>query len=167
MSSARPISRFLLFVVLSASLATGCASTPARRIEQSQSIFDTYPAETQALIRAGRVDLGMDAEMVRMALGEPDEVSTEVSEEGGSLLWGYTKSRPNISLGLGGFGFGGRGVRVGGGVGVPIAGGRKYTALIEFRDGRVTSARFFDDSGSGRLVRAPRGLRSGKMRSRS
>ncbi len=71
-------------------LSLACASTPAGRIEKNQALFDSYPADVQAMIRAGKVDLGFDQEMVRFAPGKPDETVTEVTDEGETLMWGYT-----------------------------------------------------------------------------
>ena len=59
-------------------------------------------------------------------------------------MWGYIRSRPGISIGLGGGSFSGGG-GVGGGVGMGTGPTRNYTAIIEFRGGKVTNARFFDN----------------------
>ncbi len=133
-----------VIVLLSLAVAAlACASTPAKRIEENQSLFDGYSAEIQANLRVGKVDVGYDEEMVHMALGEPDQTSTELAEDGETLFWGYTRSRPRVSVGLGGGSFGGRG-GMGGGLGVGSGGGREYTAIVEFREGRVTRVRYFD-----------------------
>jgi hypothetical protein len=126
------------------SLSLACASTPAKRIKEQQALFDTYPADVQATIRTGKVALGYDQDMVRMALGKPDETSTELRQDGEILTWGYTKSSPGVSIGLGGGGLG-SGVGVGGGVGVGSGPKKNYTAIIEFREGKVSNARYFDD----------------------
>ena len=78
-----------------------------------------------------------------MALGDPDETSTEIGEGGDTLMWGYTRSRPGISIGLGGGSVGG-GRSMGGGVGMGSGPKKDYTAIIEFREGKVTNARYFD-----------------------
>lgn len=59
-------------------------------------------------------------------------------------MWGYTRSRPGISVGLGGGSYGG-GSAVGGGVGMGSGPRRDYTTIVEFREGKVTSARYFDN----------------------
>jgi len=135
----------ILLLVLASLVALGCASTPASRIEKEQELFDTYPPETQEKIRAGKVDIGFDQQMVRMALGKPDETSTEVVEGGETLLWGYTKSRPGISVGVGGGGGIGGGGGMGGGVGMGSGPRKDYIAIIEFRASKVTKARYFDN----------------------
>jgi hypothetical protein len=131
------------WVIAIAVIAFGCASTRASRIEKQQSLFDTYPAEIQAQIRDGQVALGFDEDMVRMAMGKPDETSTETTEAGETLMWGYTRSRPGVSVGIGGGSFGGGG-GLGGGVGTGSGSSRDYVAIIEFREGRVTKVRDFD-----------------------
>ncbi len=47
------------------------ASTLDSRIKQNQALFDTYPVEVQSNIRMGKVALGYDEAMVRMAMGDP------------------------------------------------------------------------------------------------
>ena len=132
---------WLLSSLLALSLA--CASTPDSRIKKKQDLFDRYPAEVQANIRMGKVEPGYDEEMTRLALGEPDETSTELREDGETLMWGYTRSRPGVSVGLGGGSFGGsRGM--GGGVAMGSGPEKDYTAIIEFQEGKVTKARYFD-----------------------
>ena len=140
----RNTSRTLLIIAMSVVLATACASTPDSRISKKQSLFDTYPEEVQSNLRMGKVDVGYDEDMVRMALGKPDETSNEIDDTGETVMWGYTRSRPGISVGLGGGSYGG-GTGVGGGVGMGSGPRRDYTAIIEFREGKVTNARYFDN----------------------
>jgi hypothetical protein len=125
-------------------LALACASTPASRIKQDQALFDSFPAAARSKIREGKIELGYGQDMVRLALGEPDETSTEVGESGETLMWGYTRSRPGISIGLGGGSFGGS-TAMGGGVGMGSGPRKDYVAIIEFRENRVTNARYFDN----------------------
>ena len=134
-----------IVVVASVALLTlGCASTPDSRIEQNQALFDTYPVEVQSNIRLGKVALGYDEAMVRMAMSDPDETSTEVNDSGETVMWGYTRSRPGISVGVGGGSYGGRtGTR--GGVAMGSGPKREYVAIVEFRTGKVTSVRHFDN----------------------
>ena len=132
-----------MIVLVALAMTSACASTPARRIANAQAAFDAYPPEAQAKIEAGQVGLGFDEAMVRMSLGEPDEVSTEIDENGETVTWVYTKTRPGVSLGLGGFGVGGIGL--GGGLGVGSGPKTKFVAIVHFREGRVTKARYFDE----------------------
>ena len=135
--------RAALIIPSIVALTIACASTPASRIEENQALFDSYTEEVQSKLRSGRVELGYEMEMVRIALGEPDETSTEIDETGETLMWGYTRSRPGFSVGLGGGSFGGS-TGVGVGVGMGSGPKRNYTAIIEFREGKVIRARYFD-----------------------
>ena len=143
MKTARP-THVVVFLAI-ATTALACASTPAKRIEENQSLFDGYPVQVQENLKMGKVDVGYDEDMVHMALGEPDQTSIELTEEGETTFWAYTRSRPRVSIGLGGGSFGGGGGGgVGGGLGVGSGGGREYTAIVEFREGKVTRVRYFD-----------------------
>jgi hypothetical protein len=125
-------------------LALACASTPASRIKEDQALFDSFPAAARSKIREGKIELGYDQDMVRLALGEPDDTSTEIGENGETLMWGYTRSRPGISIGLGGGSFGGN-TAMGGGVGMGSGPRKDYVTIIEFRENRVANARYFDN----------------------
>jgi len=131
------------FFALLLALALGCASTPARRIESDPEPFASYVTEDQEKIRNGQVALGFDEDQVRYALGEPDEISTQVDSSGETMTWVYSSSRPGVSVGLGGFGIGGIGL--GGGVGVGSGSKTSVEAVVEFREGRVTKIRRFED----------------------
>jgi hypothetical protein len=61
----------LLLTLLAVLPAVGCES-PESRIEDNQALFNTYPPETQTLIRAGQIAIGFDRAQVEMALGRPD-----------------------------------------------------------------------------------------------
>lgn len=52
-------------------LAMGC-STPASRIRQNQTLFNTYPSDAQRKIQQGQIDIGFTRDMVDMALGAPN-----------------------------------------------------------------------------------------------
>jgi len=122
--------------------ALACSTTNSR-IKADQDLFESYSAEDQAAIRAGQVEVGFSEDMVRMALGKPNETTIEIDDQGEILVWAWTKSRPGISVGFGGgsggYGYGG----VGGGVGVGTPARKDLEALVEFVDGRVTSVRYF------------------------
>jgi hypothetical protein len=80
-------------VVLSMTAATavmlaGCAS-PQSRIRQNPELFVQLTPEQQEMIRGGQVDLGFSAEMVRLALGEPDAYSLRRDLDGTSEIWSY------------------------------------------------------------------------------
>lgn len=84
--------RNLILPVLAAAgllLATGC-STVESRIAQNQDFFNRLKPEQQELIKKGEVAIGFDAEMVRLAVGEPDYVRERTDAQGKSEVWGYT-----------------------------------------------------------------------------
>ena len=137
------VSMLVSLAVVASALALACASTPGSRIKENQVLFDTYPDEVKSNIRQGRVAVGYDEDMVQMAMGNPNEKSTETNAEGETLMWGYTRSRPGISIGIGGGSYGGGG-GVGGGIGMGSGPKRDYIAIIEFRGGKVTNVRRFE-----------------------
>ena len=67
----------------------GC-STPESRIAKNPEIFNRLTQEEQNLIREGKVAIGFDQEMVRLAVGEPDRIWTRTDAEGSSESWSYT-----------------------------------------------------------------------------
>jgi hypothetical protein len=69
--------------------AQGCASTD-RRIKRNQDLFDSLPAESQALIREGKVALGFSPDMVLLALGDPGQRFARTDVNGESEVWSYT-----------------------------------------------------------------------------
>lgn len=79
------------FVLGAGLLLAGC-STISTRISCNQSVFDAATAEQQEQIRAGRIGIGFTKPMVRMALGQPDRVSTRVDATGSSEIWTYMKT---------------------------------------------------------------------------
>lgn len=66
----------------------GCA-TPAARIRQNPEPFAQLAPDQQEMIRRGQVAVGFTAEMVRLALGEPDRYSTRTDADGTSEIWSY------------------------------------------------------------------------------
>ena len=143
MTPVRPRSslRAVFAAMLVVALALGCASTPESRIADEQALFDAWPVDVQAKVRAGEIDLGMTEDQVRMALGEPDETSTSIDAGGETITWTWASTRPGLSLGLGGIGIGGFGF---GGVGVGTGSKRTLERVVQFRNGEVVSARVFD-----------------------
>ncbi|NCD22937.1 MAG: hypothetical protein EOL90_08375 [Spartobacteria bacterium] len=72
-------------------LLAGCA-TPAKRIQQNQELFDTFPVAAQARIRGGQTDLGFTPDMVRIALGEPQRKTLRRAADGETEIWLYLDS---------------------------------------------------------------------------
>lgn len=106
-----PIFAILLLV------GSGCASVDSR-VSDHQAAFDTWPADVQEKVRAGKVEMGFSPEMVEVALGKPDRTSSRTTAGGQADVWIYFEKAPKVSFG---FGFGsssgssgmGAGVRVG------------------------------------------------------
>ena len=69
-------------------LSFGC-STPETRIRQNPELFAQLTPEQQDLIRRGQVAIGFNAEMVRLALGEPDRYTMRTDQDGTSEVWHY------------------------------------------------------------------------------
>lgn len=134
-------SRFSLLVLVPAlafAWLTGCSS-PDSRIKKNQASFNALPAETQAKIRAGKVEVGYTPAMVIMALGEPDRRYLRTSEKGQTEVWAYRDKGPAFSIGLG-VGGGGGSTAVGGGIGVSTAGDREEDKIrVLFEAGKVSA----------------------------
>jgi hypothetical protein len=79
-----------LFLAAALVLAAGCAG-PEARIRRNRAEFERLPAETQAVIREGRIALGFTPEMVRLAVGEPDQRWTRTDAQGRKEIWSYTR----------------------------------------------------------------------------
>lgn len=126
-------------LLLAGLLLLAACSTPDTRIADNRGAFDRFPAEVQRKIRAGQVDVGFTAEMVRLALGEPARKFTRKTDKGDTEVWGYLDNRPRFSFGVG-VGSGGMGSSVGGGVGVSTGGREPDEKIrVEFREGLVTA----------------------------
>jgi len=84
-------SKFLLLaaLALAALCITGC-STPESRIRKNPAAFARLTPEQQDLIRKGQIAIGFDQEMVQLALGEPDHITTRTDTKGVSEIWSYT-----------------------------------------------------------------------------
>jgi hypothetical protein len=83
----------LRLLILAACAAVGvfCSScsTPATRIQRNPEFFAQLPPDQQEMVRRGQVAVGFNAEMVRLALGEPDRYSTRTDQDGTSEIWHY------------------------------------------------------------------------------
>ncbi len=120
-------------------LIAACAS-PASRISDHQSAYDSYPPEVRSKIAAGQVDVGFTQEQARIALGEPARKFTRTTEKGATEVWAYTKTSPTFSIGIGsGFGIGSSGFG-GVGIGTSTGDGQPDDKLrLVFENGRITS----------------------------
>lgn len=126
-------------------LLAGCASTPAKRIQQHQELFDALPVADQARIRGGQIDLGFTPEMVRIALGDPQRTLVRRTPDGSTATWlyletvrRYERQRADID-GLSVTGPGGLRA-VGGSAWINVVQEREFIRLrVEFRGGIVTA----------------------------
>jgi len=66
----------------------GC-STPETRIAKQPELFNRLTPDQQQMIRDGRVGVGFDMEMVKLALGEPDRIRERTDANGRSEIWSY------------------------------------------------------------------------------
>lgn len=79
---------WLVLVALGALWLAGC-STPASRIKANPEAFQRLTPQQQALVKAGQVGLGFDFEAVKLALGDPDRVTTRTDTDGTTTIWHY------------------------------------------------------------------------------
>ena len=77
-----------LFAVLAALMVAGC-STPTSRITANPADYKKLTPDQQARVRAGQPSNGFDEAAVRLALGEPDQVSTKETAGGTDTVWHY------------------------------------------------------------------------------
>lgn len=69
---------------------TGC-TTPETRIRENQELFASFPADAQAKVRQGHVEVGFTKDMVLLAQGEPDRRIASKNASGTvSESWIYT-----------------------------------------------------------------------------
>jgi len=116
----------------------GCSTTDSR-IKSHQAAFDAAPAQVQAKIRAGQIEVGFTQEQVTMSLGKPDRSYTRTTARGTAEIWAYADNTPSFSIGVGAVG-GGGGTMVGSGVALS-SGGDRYDDKVRviFEGGRVTA----------------------------
>ncbi len=95
------------------------------------------PADVQAKIRDGKVEVGFTEEQVLLAKGKPSRVGKQTKESGDSLIWIYEHPVPGLGFGLGLSGGSGG---VGAGVGIDTGGGSMEVLMqITFSNGIVTT----------------------------
>lgn len=120
-----------LLVLAAAAGLTGCSSSQMNRIDRNRDIYETWPLEVRQAVLDGKVEPGMNADMVRVAWGEPSEVSISPA---GDEIWVYSRGGDPGSVvypggtGMGGVGMGGSGIGMGG-TGIGISTGRGGTVV--------------------------------------
>jgi len=120
-------------------LAASC-STPADRVQKNQAVYNSWPAEVQREVSAGRIAVGYLPDMVKVALGEPDNVFTVVDLANGPVeTWSYLDHSPSFSIGVGvGGGNGSTSIGTGVSVGGQNWGPNEKTRVV-FEHGRVVA----------------------------
>lgn len=83
---------FLFSLLLLAGLVawSGC-STPDTRIAKQPELFNRLTPEQQQLIREGKVGIGFDMEMVKLAIGDPDRIHERIDANGKEEVWSYVQ----------------------------------------------------------------------------
>lgn len=111
----------------------GCSSSQMSRIDRNRDIYETWPLEVRQAVLDGKIEPGMNPDMVRVAWGEPSEISVSPA---GDEIWVYAKGGdPGSVMYPGSIGMGGSGIGMGGsgigrgGTGIGISTGRGGTVV--------------------------------------
>jgi hypothetical protein len=131
--------KFFVVVPVCLILFAASCATPDSRAKKNEAAFNSWPADVQQKVRAGKVDVGFTPDMVRVALGAPDRVATRTTAQGVAEVWVYFDNNPKFSLGIG-MVSGGRHSAVGGGMVVGDDSWRDEEMLrVIFEGGRVAA----------------------------
>jgi hypothetical protein len=84
----------LLALLCGMAVLTGC-STPESRIAKQPDLFNRLTPEQQQMIREGRVGIGFDMDMVKLAIGDPDRVRDRTDASGHKEVWTYVNYEAN------------------------------------------------------------------------
>ncbi|HTJ77777.1 MAG TPA: hypothetical protein VL357_02170 [Rariglobus sp.] len=79
----------LVFLTLVVCGFVGCAG-PETRIRKNPELFARLTPEQQTLVKEGKVAVGFDEDMVKLAVGEPDRKWVRTDSSGVSEVWSYT-----------------------------------------------------------------------------
>ena len=122
---------FSVLLLAAVGLAAGCASSQMSRIDRNRDIYETWPIEIRQAVLDGKVEPGMNSDMVRVSWGNPTEIT---SSPAGDEIWVYaTGGDPGGayypgggmggSMGGSGIGMGGSGIGISTGRGGTVVGG--------------------------------------------
>jgi hypothetical protein len=137
--------RVCLALGLAALAVGGCTSSPMSRIDANRALYESWPFEIQEAVLNGKIVRCMNADQVRMTLGEPTEVTGRNGRKGPEEVWvchkgaGLSNALRNTSIGLGG-GLGPIGIGTGTNLG-SLGGGSTEPVVhdqeVVFQDGVV------------------------------
>lgn len=74
--------------LFAAVLAGGCSSPQMNRIDRHRDVYEKWPLEIRQAVLDGKVEAGMDYDMVKVAWGEPTEITNSPA---GDEIWVYAK----------------------------------------------------------------------------
>jgi len=114
-------------------LEVGCSTSQMSRIDKNRDIYETWPIEIRQAVLDGKVEPGMNVDMVKVAWGEPSQITTS---PGGDEIWVYSSGGDPGSVyypggtggGNTGVGMGGSGISMGG-TGIGVTTGRGGTSV--------------------------------------
>ncbi len=101
-------------LLLGAFLLAGCASSQMSRIDANRELYESWPLEMRQAVLDGKVEPGMNRDMVRMVLGQPTEILTKAAGINEDEIWVY---RTGGDEGGSGMGMGSPGLSMGGTMG--------------------------------------------------
>ena len=80
----------LLLAAGIASLVLTACTTPASRIQANPTAFARLTPQQQSLVQAGQIALGFEPDAVKLALGDPDNISSRTDAAGETIIWHYS-----------------------------------------------------------------------------
>lgn len=91
-------------LILSAGLLGGCmSSSQMSRIDRNRDVYESWPLEVRQAVLDGKAEPGMTPEMVRVALGEPTEISHRANDPTADEVWIYRTGGYDNSSQMGGY----------------------------------------------------------------
>jgi hypothetical protein len=117
---------------LCAGLLFGCAAPNSPdaimdRVDANRDVYETWPLPIKEAVLDARVIKGMDPDMVRVAIGKPDE---EIDRGNGDVVWVYRRGGSSSSVSPAYGGGGGGAIAIGGGPGGVYMGGSPRVPIM-------------------------------------